>query len=291
MKKYHAYQNNSTAGDPVRQDFSRASIQWDKSEEEAWSELSLRLKEKDQELRPAFSPGRKWFAMAASITLLLALGGFLRFHSIEIATLEGETLSVDLPDGSLVELNTNSRLSYHPYLWKISRRAELEGEAWFEVEKGSRFRVLSSLATTEVLGTSFNVLSRDKSYHVSCFSGRVQVSAQHTGDKSVLDPGKQVKLKQDGSLELSEMEFMGNTPKWLNQNIMFSSTPLSMVFEEIEKQFSIKIDASGIQDLIYSGNFPTNIPLENVLTLLCRPFNLSYEKITDKKYIIYPEKN
>lgn len=67
-----------------------------------------------------------------------------------------------LPDGSVVRLNSVSRLSYKPLGWYFSRSAELSGEAFFEVEKGSKFTIYSMLGSTSVLGTSFNnVTARD----------------------------------------------------------------------------------------------------------------------------------
>jgi transmembrane sensor len=290
MKEDFTYKHNSDSGDPADQLLSRASIPWKQSKEEVWKDISAKIKKEggDQEIHKRFLPGKQWLALAASITLLISVTGFLRFYSVETSTLLAETHTLVLPDGSSVELNENTTISYHPYWWRVSRSVKLEGEAWFLVEKGSNFRVESALAVTEVLGTSFNVLARDEIYQVSCHTGRVSVSASLSKDRAILDPGKQVELSSVGALEVTDMRYVGDTPGWLNRNIMFSSTPLQLVFEEIEKQYGIEIDGSRLPELLYSGNFSTNLPLENVLTLLCRPFKLRYEKITGKKYIIYP---
>ena len=290
MKEDSTYKHNSGSGDPADQLLSRASIPWKQSQEEVWKDISAKIKMEggDQEIHKRFLSGKQWLAMAASITLLLSVTGFLRFYNVETFTQLAETHALVLPDGSSVELNENTNISYHPYWWRISRSVKLEGEAWFLVENGSNFRVESALAVTEVLGTSFNVLAREEIYQVSCHTGRVRVSSSLSEDRAILNPGKQVELSSVGALEVTDMRYVGDTPGWLNKNIMFSSTPLQMVFEEIEKQYSIEIDGTRLPELLYSGNFSTNIPLENVLTLLCRPFNLRYEKITGKKYVIYP---
>ncbi|MCP4312721.1 MAG: DUF4974 domain-containing protein [Bacteroidetes bacterium] len=290
MRKDSKYKNNSDSGDPADHLLSSASVPWEKSKEEVWKDLSAAITKEGgvQEIHRRFLPGKQWLALAASFTLLLAVTGYMRFHSIEVSTTMAETHSLLLPDGSAVELNSNTILSFHPHWWRISRGVKLEGEAWFLVEKGSSFRVESALAVTEVLGTSFNVLARNEKYQVSCHTGRVRVSASQSKERAILDPGKQVVLGSDGTLEVSDMISVSTAPGWLNRNIMFSATPLQMVFEEIEKQYGIEIDGSRLPDLLYSGSFSTDIPLENILTLLCRPFNLRYEKITGKKYIIYP---
>jgi ferric-dicitrate binding protein FerR (iron transport regulator) len=281
MRKDHTYH---------KQPLSGASITWEKSKEEIWAGLSEKIAEqgpghKSQALK---LQGRKWPSLAASVTLLLALTGFMRFHTVKTQSPADEISSVVLPDGSIVELNSSSTLSYHPHWWRLARSVRLEGEAWFEVEKGSRFRVESSLALTEVLGTSFNVFARGDSYRVSCHSGRVQVSSRQTKDSAILDPGSKAVLDDAGTLAVSPMKYKGDTPAWLNPMIIFTSTPLHLVFEEIERQYGIEIEYSGVPEHIYSGNFAVDTPLENVLSLLCRPFNLSYELSTGKKYIIVP---
>ena len=70
--------------------------------------------------------------------------------------------------------------------------------------------------------------------------------------------------------------------------ILFSSTPLRLVFDEIERQYGIIIETPTEMQQLYSGNFSVNEPLEDVLYLLCRPFDLEYEKLTGKTYRIKP---
>lgn len=281
MKKDHTYR---------KQPLSGASIAWEKSKEEIWAGLSGKIAEEGPESKTHGLKlhSKRWLALAASLTLLLALTGFMRFFTVETHAPANEIITVILPDGSVVELNSHSTLSYHPHWWRMARAVRLEGEAWFEVEKGSRFRVESKLAHTEVLGTSFNVFARGDSYRVSCHTGRVSVSSRQTKDRAVLDPGSKAVLSGAGTLAVSPMKYRGDTPAWLNPMVMFASTPLRMVFKEIERQYGIEIEYSGVPELIFSGNFAVDTPLENVLSLLCRPFNLSYELTTGKKYIIVP---
>ena len=65
---------------------------------------------------------------------------------------------VTLPDGSLVELNAGSRLTYS----NTSRKVELQGEAFFQVQKDEvQFVVSTGISKVVVLGTAFNVRSHD----------------------------------------------------------------------------------------------------------------------------------
>lgn len=273
MKKDHTYKH---------------SIAWQKSKEEVWADIAVIIARKDASAGTprTLVPSSRLLAIAASFTLLLAISGFMRFHTLEMHAPEGEHMSATLPDGSTVELNSNTSLSYHPQWWRFSRTAQLEGEAWFLVKKGSKFVVKSALAQTEVLGTSFNVFARDDRYHVSCHSGTVSVSSRQTKDIAVLDPGRKAVLSRTGTLSVYPMSYRGDTPVWVNPMLMYISTPLGLVFDEIEQKYSIEIDYSQIQEHLYSGNFPADTPLENMLSLLCRPFNLSYELSSGNKYLI-----
>ena len=120
------------------------------------------------------------FGLAAAIAICLAAWWFLFFKAGEISTSYAETREISLPDKSEVILGAVSRLKYDKETYNQGDRLlRLEGEAFFEVEKGAPFIIECKEGRVEVLGTSFNVHSRNKRLTVSCRSGMVKV-----GDKS-----------------------------------------------------------------------------------------------------------
>ena len=70
-----------------------------------------------------------------------------------------------------MKLNELSQLEYNASKWDENRSLELKGEAFFDVEKGKRFDVTTEFGNVSVLGTEFNVLSRDSIFKVSCYEG------------------------------------------------------------------------------------------------------------------------
>jgi len=270
--------------------FSRSKIPWERSKEEIWSDLEAKLKKEDQvpvQVRP-LHPNRHWLALAASLVLLLAVSSFMRLYTVKTHCPEGVHTSLQLPDGSSVELNASTYLSYHPYWWFASRKVKLEGEAFFSVEKGRDFRVVSSSGTTEVLGTTFNVFARGTDYIVTCHTGSVRVSESGGRSAVTLSPNERGVLEASGAFTVSRLESMQVSPGWTRNTIMFSSAPLKLVFEEIERQFGIVIETPAEMQQVYSGNFSLNQPVENILSLLCLPFDLKYERQTGNKYLVYP---
>ena len=272
--------------------FSNGKIPWEKSKAEVWNDIEGLITKEDRtsvQIRH-LHPNRQWLALAASLVLLLSVSSFMRFYTVKTFCPEGVHTSLQLPDGSDVELNASTHLSYHPYWWFISREVKLEGEAFFHVEKGKKFKVHSSLATTEVLGTTFNVFARDKDYIVTCHTGSVRLSETITGTDVVLAPNERGQMEPSGGFSVTQLESSLASPGWTGNLIMFSSAPLRMVFEEIERQFGIVIVKPKGMQQVYSGNFSLDQPVENILSLLCLPFDLEYERQTGNKYLVYPSR-
>jgi transmembrane sensor len=288
----HKDKKNDPNGLPD-QIFSNGNIPWEKSKAEVWNDFEVLItKEARTPVRIRhLHPNRQWLALAASLVLLLSVSVFMRFYTVLTFCPEGVHTSLQLPDGSEVELNASTHLAYHPYWWFISREVKLEGEAFFQVENGKKFRVLSPQASTEVLGTTFNVFARDKDYIVTCHTGSVRLSESFTGSAVVLSPNERGQMEPTGGFSVTQLENSLGTPGWTANMIMFSSAPLPLVFEEIERQFGIVIEIPEVMQQVYSGNFSLNQPVENILSLLCLPFDLEYERQTGKKYIVYPSQD
>ena len=136
----------------------------------------VRLKQRVPELTETIPPPRRRFGyrgwrVAASVAVLL-LGATLwwvlsrRPAEVTYTTAYGETLDVELPDGSRATLNANSELVY----WeatepKPTREVELSGEAFFDIVHQTTTRAVPFIVRTpdlhvRVLGTEFNVNTR-----------------------------------------------------------------------------------------------------------------------------------
>ncbi len=285
----HRDKNKDPNGLPD-QIFSNAKIPWEKSKAEVWNDLEEMITKEDRTTVHVrhLHPNRQWLALAASLVLLLSVSGFMKFYTVRTFCPEGVHTSQQLPDGSTVELNASTHLSYHPYWWFISREVKLEGEAFFHVEKGKKFKVHSSLATTEVLGTTFNVFARGEDYVVSCHTGSVRLSESKTGSAVILSPNERGQMETSGGFSVTKLEDALSSPGWTDNLIMFSSAPLRLVFEEIERQFGIVIETPEGMQQVYSGNFSLDQPVENILSLLCLPFDLEYEHQNGNKYLVHP---
>ncbi|MEO0472333.1 MAG: FecR family protein [Bacteroidota bacterium] len=213
---------------------------------------------------------------AAAAIMLIALYFFNQSPApVVYRTLAGESLNIELPDGSDIALNSLSSLTVDTANWSQNRQVQLEGEAFFEVEKGSRFLVTTNRGNVQVLGTSFNVKARPELWEVACFSGRVSVSDPQN-DEELLLPGESV-MQQDSRLVRHQF-----TPLieelWTNGRYNYVDAPFEAVVAEMERQFGVKIEYQATKQHLYTGGFETN-SLEDALNLTCGPmqFNVIFE--------------
>lgn len=81
----------------------------------------------------------------------------------------GETRSFELPDGTKIILNRNSRASYTEDKNTQERNVKLNGEAYFEVKnsKVKKFNVYAGNTKTTVVGTIFNLRAYDNENEVT----------------------------------------------------------------------------------------------------------------------------
>jgi len=268
-------------------DLPGLDLSYERSADKVWSELSQVI-QSDRTItpEPVSSPFLQqiWW-VAAVILVLLGSGMFMKLYTTDVVATYGEHITAKLPDGSSVELNAGSRVSYQPYWWFMNREVEMTGEVFFDVREGRKFSVKSSYGTTSVLGTTFNIYARNDDYQVTCYSGRVRVEASKSGHLLEITQLEQATLTNEGGLRLSVLKNREEVVSWRNEMFMFTATPIEKVFGEIERQYAVEIKLDDLPDYLYSGNFSRKESIDRVLKMVCRPYGLIYQK-TDNGYRI-----
>lgn len=263
----------------------KIDVKYSKSKDEVWNELFALTTAKKPKSRSITLSWMKYVA-AACIAMFLGFSGFIYFYSTTVYCPKGKHLCVNLPDESKVELNANSSVTYKPYFWKYSRKVKFEGEAFFDITKGSKFEIESKYGKTFILGTSFNIYARGEDYKVTCYTGKVKVVSTLTADKILLLPNDHAFLTKNGKLEVITDENVKSKASWRNHMFLFTDTPLKYVFEEIELQYDINIVEKGKFEQTHTGNFGKEKSVEQVLYKVCKPNGLNFVKGPGKNYII-----
>jgi ferric-dicitrate binding protein FerR (iron transport regulator) len=231
-----------------------------------------------------------WMGAAAAALLLITAIFLLRpGPDVELVAAAGTMQQADLPDGSSVQLNAASSFAFTGS--NTNRVAELDGEAFFKVSKDGRpFIVNTPRGRVQVLGTSFNVYSREDVMRVSCTTGKVSVSFEGTDNTEyTLTQGLSVSINIDGLV--SEASIQENESlDWLKGRSVFNERPLSEVFAELERQYDLDVQSPPGLDLdqIIQTAFPhdsLDFALDFVLSSL---EDLKYQR-SGKTVILTPK--
>ena len=248
-----------------------------------------------QSIQPGVS--RLYFIKyAATIALLIAITfGVYQFNkpaeNMIVSTSYGKRKQVDLPDGSIVILNSLSSVSYPKNIHKnLTREIELRGEAYFDVAKDEQraFVVKASEIKIKVLGTKFNVSAyeNDENITTNLYEGAVSLSFG-AGNDLQLKPGDQaVYNKKNDSVEISASEDKNNSA-WINGSMYFENIPLKNIFKILEREMNIffRISDEVDKELKLTAKFNNNESVDEILEHLSLPGRFTFEK-KENVYII-----
>lgn len=234
-------------------------------------------------------------AVAASV--LLCLTSWFIYDYRKPATMQtvsaGPAISViTLPDRTKVTLNRYSSLTY-PDRFKADRReVQLQGEAYFEVEKDTLhpFIVKADPVEVEVLGTHFNVEAYpgDAEVKTTLLEGSVAVSAPAGSRRLRLSPGESaIYNRADKTLKEEKTEENRTAIGWRDGHFHFDYLPLQEIARELSNAFHVKIKITDedIKDFRIRAHFTGGESLDQMLDLLQSAGNFSYAKVNDTIWI------
>jgi transmembrane sensor len=222
-----------------------------------------------------------WPIAMVAASLLLWMGWYQVFYfSNKISTDFGVNETITLKDKSTVTLNAKSTLSFaNQFQW--NRTLKLDGEAFFEVEKGSSFVVETHLGKVKVIGTKFNVNVEKDFFEVHCFEGKVEVTVQEA--ITTLIPNKSLRF-YNGNVAHQE-EALPDNPSWMNHESAFVNVPFEVVARKWQKQFQKEIIyPEKFKKVRFTGNF-SNTEFETALKSITIPLGLNYS-IQNQKIIL-----
>lgn len=195
-----------------------------------------------------------WWIAAAIIPIVLLsysviyignrAGLFNETQYAEIVTKRGEQLQIILQDGTIVHLNSESRLNYPKQFGLFARTVQLSGEGYFIVakDKNRPFSVDLNSLEVEVTGTQFNVKSypEDSCIWVALDEGAVNLLNGNM--KYAMLPGETAQYnKMSGECYVNKNIEIQNFSSWKNKELTFNLTPLSEIIKTIERQYNISI--------------------------------------------------
>lgn len=208
---------------------------------------------------------RRWplHAVALAASVLIAVGVW-QYPALTIAfqadfqTTTGSQTTVNLPDGSMMILNTDTAVATD---FEGGRRhiRLLRGEAFFDVvnDPAHPFTVSGHYGEVHVLGTAFSVRTGDDEDQVVLERGRVQVLCLCDGKgKAELAPGEAVSITASAvsSVRVADPSV---TLAWREGRIIFENASLGAVLEELRRYHRgpIVVADERVNQLVVTGNY------------------------------------
>ncbi len=238
--------------------------------------------------KPKYIKISSWLA-AAGILLATGLGYFLvnrqhdGRHTARIA-METRTsgtkdvVSIELPDGTQVWLNKNSKLEYPKAFDGDERQVYLQGEAFFEVVPNPEkpFIVKSDRISTRVLGTSFDVRAykSDETASVSVATGKVEVSKEIEEGSPIritqLTPQQELVINTEKDETYIDIVSTFDIGAWRKDQLVFRNNTYSEVIARLEEHYGVTIALTdkNLNECRVMANFNQGATLKDVLKLL-----------------------
>lgn len=184
---------------------------------------------------------------------------------VEVEAPLGAQTRLRLPDGTLVVLNAGSRLIYPQDFGIDSRKVELSGEGYFEVERNEKlpFHVQTSSLSVRVLGTKFNFRDypNDEKAVISLLEGKVALDNRLRKEtEMILLPNEQVTLdKTEGHMK-KETKKAKNVLEWTSGRLCFDEIPMHEVARILERSYDVHITfaTDSLRDFCFYGIFDHN---------------------------------
>ncbi|MDT8346610.1 MAG: FecR family protein [Flavobacteriaceae bacterium] len=242
--------------------------------------LFERIKAKRQASKKVSQQHFSWLRYAAVFLVLTASLFFIRQLSTQTySTQIAETKQILLPDNSEVFLKPETQISYNSILWTFNRSLSLDGEAFFKVYKGERFRVKTKQATVEVLGTQFNVKSRADNFSVLCTEGKVAVLVQN--NKEILTAGMAFNTKND-HYEISENHQLTFSN---SEDYYFIKAGFKTITNELTRIYGVDFQINIFENnKTFTGSIPVN-NLKEALNIITTTYQIKANKINENTFI------
>ena len=214
-----------------------------------------------------------------------------------MSTPRGKEYQLVLPDGSKVWLNAASSITFPTSFTGKERRVAITGEAYFEVMplnvrngKGTvPFIVTVNPASykntdIEVLGTHFNVNAYpdEETIKTTLIEGAVRV--RKGLESSVLIPGQQAQMINNGGIKLIKDADVGEAIAWKNGRFDFHNMKIEMIMRQVARWYDVEIVYETKINERYTVNILRNIPVSNLLKYLEMSGGVRFE--IDKNKII-----
>lgn len=167
-------------------------------------------------------------------------------NSLVVLAPSGQKSQLILPDGTLVWLNSDSRLTYSSTYNASGRTVTLDGEAFFDVRQNNRypFIVRTGMVDIKVHGTAFNVNAYADQTDISVSLLRGSVSVLSSTDQRLLTsllPNQSASISKNGMACRVDTCDVETESIWHLNKLKFEGTPAIEMWKKLERWYGVNI--------------------------------------------------
>jgi len=233
-----------------------------------------------------------------------------------ISTKPGSKSKIQLPDGSQVWLNADSRMTYNESFRGPFREVQITGEAYFDIakDKDHPFIIHTNSIDVRVLGTSLNIRSyaNEKNTEAVLIRGSIEVTLRSSPDKKIiLQPNEKLVVQNGramvvkkgmpsvqkyedapvmtlGKAHIQPKDTVAMDILWVKNKLSFDQETLEDVARKIERWYAVKVTIKDerLKRTEYSAVFEDE-SLRQVMEALRMTGNFRYS-ISKKEVTITP---
>lgn len=233
-----------------------------------------------------------------------------------ISTKPGSKSKIQLPDGTQVWLNADSRMTYNESFRGPFREVQITGEAYFDVvkDKDHPFIIHTNSIDVRVLGTSLNIRSyaNEKNTEAVLIRGSIEVTLRSSPDKKIiLQPNEKLVVQNGramvvkkgmpsvqkyedapvmtlGKAHIGPKDTVAMDILWVKNKLSFDQETLEDVARKIERWYAVKVTIRDerLKHTEYSAVFEDE-SLRQVMEALRMTGNFRYS-INKKEVTITP---
>lgn len=280
---------------------------------EIWNNIQLKIKGavSSKPVSPKHSIKRRIYSIpgvAAAIAIIVCstFTAYLLYNNFaehqenmesNIYTFEvepGQKGSMRLADGTIVHLNSASKISFSGNYNSEERMVSLNGEAYFEVAKNpdKRFVVTCNGVDIEALGTEFNVKAYPTDSLITTTLAKGKVKVYNNKESVTLLPNgvATYNLKRQ-TIKASVTDDISIANYWRTGQLVCNAEPLSSIAQTIERMYNVKININDakLRNMKFTGTIQNN-SLTNVLYVMSLSYPLTYT-VTDSVITVSAQKN
>lgn len=219
-------------------------------------------------------------------------GVFSGDNLAEVVVPYGEQMQVILQDGTIVQLNSGSRLQYPKSFGLFKREVKLNGEGYFSVAKETArpFIVNLNEIDVRVTGTKFDAkaYSEDSKITVSLEEGKVNIIDRKNNVYSMKIGQNADYDKKSGVCTVSRVDDMSLYTAWRTKSLNFYRTPLREIIKTLERQYEVEFAVADSSLLNYKFSISTSrANINDILKDLEKVSDIRFRPLDNSKFGIY----